>query len=131
LPLTAEYWSDIFLQLRLTGVTQSVASNCELEAVDNDVCRLVLSDRHASLWNSTHEGRIVESLSRLFGRPIKLTLRVGPTQAETPAGAALRRRGERQAEAEVAIDADEKLKQLIDNFDGTLERNTIAPRGTF
>jgi DNA polymerase-3 subunit gamma/tau len=129
LPLAAEHWTDIFVQLRLTGVTQSVASNCELEMVENDVCRLVLSDRHASLWNNTHEGRIVESLSRLYGRPIKLTLRVGQTQAETPAGAELRRRSERQAEAEVAIDADEKLKQLIDRFDGTLERDTIAPRG--
>ena len=116
------------MQLRLTGVTQSVASNCELEAVENDVCQLVLGDRHANLWNSTHEGRIVASLSRLYGRSIKLTLRVGPTQAETPAGADLRRRGERQAEAEAAIDADEKLKQLIDSFDGTLERGTIAPR---
>ncbi|MFT6038896.1 MAG: DNA polymerase-3 subunit gamma/tau [Candidatus Azotimanducaceae bacterium] len=130
LPLAAEHWTDIFPQLRLTGVTQSVASNCELEAVESDVCRLVLSEKHSSLWNNTHQGRIVESLSRLYGRPIRLTLRVGATEAETPAGAELRRRGERQAEAELAIDADEKLKQLIDNFDGTLERDTIAPRNT-
>jgi DNA polymerase-3 subunit gamma/tau len=130
LPLAAEHWTDIFPQLRLTGVTQSVASNCELEAVEGDVCRLVLSEKHSSLWNNTHQGRIVESLSRLYGRPIRLTLRVGATEAETPAGAEQRRRGERQAEAELAIDADEKLKQLIDNFDGTLERDTIAPRNT-
>ena len=130
LPLAAEHWTDIFPQLRLTGVTQSVASNCELEAVEGDVCRLVLSEKHSSLWNNTHQGRIVESLSRLYDRPIRLSLRVGATEAETPAGAELRRRGERQAEAELAIDADEKLKQLIDNFDGTLERDTIAPRHT-
>jgi DNA polymerase-3 subunit gamma/tau len=130
LPLAAEHWTDIFPQLRLTGVTQSVASHCELEAVEGDVCRLVLSEKHSSLWNNTHQGRIVESLSRLYGRPIRLALRVGATEAETPAGAELRRRGERQAEAELAIDADEKLKQLIDNFDGTLERDTIAPRNT-
>jgi DNA polymerase-3 subunit gamma/tau len=108
LPLAAEHWTDIFLQLRLTGVTQSVASNCELEAVEGDVCRFVLSEKHSSLWNNTHQGRIVESLSRLYGRPIRLTLRVGATEAETPAGA--------------------ELRQLIDNFDGTLERDTIAPR---
>jgi DNA polymerase-3 subunit gamma/tau len=130
LPLAAEHWTDIFPQLRLTGVTQSVASNCELEAVEGDVCRLVLSEKHSSLWNNTHQGRIVESLSRLYDRPIRLSLRVGATEAETPAGAELRRRGERQAEAELAIDADEKLKQLIDNFDGTLERDTIAPCNT-
>jgi DNA polymerase-3 subunit gamma/tau len=130
LPLAVEHWTDIFVQLRLTGVTQSVASNCELEAVQGDVCRLVLSDSHASLWNNTHEGRINDSLSRLYGRPIKVIMRIGPTQAETPAGAELRRRGERQAQAVLAIDGDEKLKQLIDNFDGTLERDTIVPRST-
>ncbi|NQV65910.1 MAG: hypothetical protein HQ497_11155, partial [SAR86 cluster bacterium] len=41
---------------------------------------------------------------------------------------AQRQRDERLAMAVVAIDSDAKLKQLIDNFDGTLDRETIMPR---
>ena len=53
---------------------------------------------------------------------------MGETVGETPAEVAQRHRDERLAKAVVAIDTDEKLKRLIDNFDATLDRETIMPR---
>ena len=82
----------------------------------------------ATLWNKTHEDRIAQSLSRLYDTEITLALTVGETVGETPAEVDQRHRDERLAMAVVSIDSDEKLKQLIDNFDGTLDRDTIMPR---
>ena len=127
-PLAVERWAEILVELSLSGVTQSIAANCELVAVKHDVCHLVLKAHHATLWNKTHEDRIAQSLSRLYGAKITLALTVGETVGETPAEVAQRQRDERLAMAVVAIDSDAKLKQLIDNFDGTLDRETIMPR---
>ena len=127
-PLAVEHWAQILIEMGLSGVTQSIAANCELVSVNQDVCQLVLKAQHATLWNKTHEDRIAQSLSRLYGARITLSLTVGETVGETPAGVAQRHRDERLAKAVVAIDTDEKLKRLIDNFDATLDRETIMPR---
>ena len=127
-PLAVEHWAQILIEMGLSGVTQSIAANCELVSVNQDVCQLVLKAQHATLWNKTHEDRIAQSLSRLYGARITLSLTVGETVGETPAEVAQRHRDERLAKAVVAIDTDEKLKRLIDNFDATLDRETIMPR---
>ena len=127
-PLAVEHWAEILVELGLSGVTQSIAANCELVAVEHGVCHLVLKAHHATLWNKTHEDRIAQSLARLYDTEITLALTVGETVGETPAEVAQRHRDERLAMAVVAIDSDAKLKQLIDNFDGTLDRDTIMPR---
>jgi len=127
-PLVVERWAEVLVELGLSGVTQSIAANCELVAVKHGVCHLVLKAHHATLWNKTHEDRIAQSLSRLYDTEITLALTVGETVGETPAEVDQRHRDERLAMAVVSIDSDEKLKQLIDNFDGTLDRDTIMPR---
>ena len=127
-PLAVERWAEVLVELGLSGVTQSIAANCELVAVKHGVCHLVLKAHHATLWNKTHEDRIAQSLSRLYDTEITLALTVGETVGETPAEVDQRHRDERLAMAVVSIDSDEKLKQLIDNFDGTLDRDTIMPR---
>jgi len=128
LPLAPEHWADILVELALTGVTQSIAANCELVSVNGGMCQLALKEQHAALWNKTHEERIAVALASRFGIPVKLALTVGDTNNETPAEVAQRRRDERLAEAVVAIDNDARLKQLLDSFDATLDRDTIRPR---
>ena len=128
LPLAPEHWADILVELALTGVTQSIAANCELVSVHEGLCQLVLKAQHAALWNKTHEERIAVALASRYGMPVKLALTVGDTNNETPAEVAQRRRDERLAAALLAIDNDARLQELLDSFDATLDRDTIKPR---
>ncbi|MDP4876496.1 MAG: hypothetical protein NWR26_10740, partial [Pseudomonadales bacterium] len=128
LPLAPEHWADILVELALTGVTQSIAANCELVSVHEGLCQLALKAQHAALWNKTHEERIAVALASRYGMPVKLALTVGDTNNETPAEVAQRRRDERLAAALLAIDNDARLQELLDSFDATLDRDTIKPR---
>jgi DNA polymerase-3 subunit gamma/tau len=127
--LSPETWVDVLPLLGLSGVTLSVASNCSLIPVnEKDACKLVLSESQASLWNKNHEVRIQAALTKYYGRECRLDFEVGTVVGETPAQIqAVRREAARVAAVEL-IEADVKVRRLIESFDGTLDKDTITAR---
>ena len=121
-------WVDVLPQLALSGVTLSVASNCCLLRVADSGCTLQLDETHASLWNKTHESRIEIALSNYYSKPFKLTFEVGKASQATPARIESDRRAVAQVAAVKLIEDDVKVKQLIESFDGTLDKDTIVAR---
>lgn len=128
IPLDNETWVDVLRELKLSGVTLSVASNCSLKAFSETGCTLVLDEAHASLWNKTQETRIEAALTGYYGADFKLTFEVGTSTGTTPAQIEAERREAAQIAAVKLIEADVKVKQLIDSFDGVLDINTITAR---
>jgi DNA polymerase-3 subunit gamma/tau len=126
-PIVLENWTKILPQLGLSGVTLSLAANCTIQRVHENRCYLLLNEHHASLWNTTHESRISRALSEHVGQKVTVGIEVGTTDSETPAEADSREQQERQAQAVIAIDNDEQIQALIQNFNGTLDRDSIAP----
>ena len=125
--LVPENWPDILDVLKLSGVTRTLASNCQLAAVSGSACVLKLAEHHASLWNAAHEERITLAVSELYEADIRITIEVGDTDVETPAQQTERRRAENQAKAVAEIEGDHHVRQLIESFNGTLDPESIAP----
>lgn len=121
-------WVDVLPRLKLSGVTLSVASNCCVLSVTDSGCTLQLDETHASLWNKTHESRIESALSKHYDKPFKLIFEVGKTGRATPAKIEADRRAAAQIAAVKLIEGDAKVKQLIESFDGTLDKDTITAR---
>jgi DNA polymerase III subunit gamma/tau len=126
-PIVLKDWTQTLTQLGLSGVTQTLAANCTLQRVEGNRCFLLLNEHHASLWNKTHESRISRALTEHHGQKVSVGIEVGTTDTETPAQADSRQQQERQAQAVVAIENDEHIQELIRNFNGTLDRDSIAP----
>ncbi|MEX0942164.1 MAG: DNA polymerase III subunit gamma/tau C-terminal domain-containing protein, partial [Pseudomonadales bacterium] len=126
--LRPEDWHKVFEALGLTGVTRTLAANCIITEVDQEVCVLVLNEHHASLWNKTHESRIEKALTEYLGRKIALKIEVGATPGETPAQSKERTDEEIRVQAVDAISNDENVQQLIETFDGKLKVDSIVPR---
>lgn len=121
-------WVDVLPKLKLSGVTLSVASNCCILSITDSGCTLQLDETHASLWNKTHESRIESALSKHYDKPFKLIFEVGKTGHATPAKIEADRRKAAQIAAVKLIEGDAKVKQLIESFDGTLDKDTITAR---
>lgn len=126
--LKPEDWHDVFEALNISGVTRTLAANCVITEVNDDVCVLVLNEHHASLWNKTHETRIGKALTEYLGREIVLRIDVGTTPGETPAQAKERIDEENRVQAVNAISNDENVQRLIETFDGRLKLDSIVPR---
>ena len=120
-------WADMIEVLGLGGMVHSVASHCELRQVDGDKAFLVLDETNAALYHEGHAERIGQSLQAYLGRQIEVAVEIGVPRYETPAARARRLLDERLAQAVEAIEADPKVRLLLDRFEGTLDRESITP----
>ncbi|MDR6679819.1 DNA polymerase III subunit gamma/tau [Pseudomonas oryzihabitans] len=123
-------WQALFPELKLGGLTASIAANCTLVAVEGDRWHLHLDPAQSALFNANQQRRLNDALSQQQGRPITLEVTIQTPEQETPAQAAARRRAERQREAEQSIQDDPLIRQMIQQFAATVRAGTIEPVDT-
>ncbi|MCR9184524.1 MAG: DNA polymerase III subunit gamma/tau [Halieaceae bacterium] len=124
---TSAEWPDLLARLGLAGMVLSIASHCALEQQQGSEFRFVLDDNQLGLFNPGHAERIRLALQNYFDTPVSVSIEPGRPTGETPAMRLAREREERQREAEAAIESDVRVQQLIQRFDGELDRGSITP----
>ncbi len=120
-------WIGLLERLGLVGVVHSIASNMALAHASDNRLRFVLDNRNAALFNESHEAKLQLALQNYFERELAVTVEIGTPPAETPAMHRARLAEERQQQAVLAIENDERLQALLARFDGQLDRTSIAP----
>lgn len=120
-------WLELFPQLSVSGMTGNIAANCTLIAADGDDWLLHLDPGQGALFNSTQQRRLNDALNQQLGRQIRLKIELIRPEQETPAQAAARKRSERQHEAEMSIENDPLVQQMISQFGATVKQDTIEP----
>ncbi|MFR0674594.1 DNA polymerase III subunit gamma/tau [Enterobacterales bacterium AW_CKDN230030176-1A_HGKHYDSX7] len=120
-------WLELFPQLPISGMTGNIAANCTLVAADGDDWLLHLDPAQGALFNATQQRRLNEALDQHLGRSLRLTIELVRPEQETPAQAAARKRAERQREAEVAIERDPLIQQMVRQFGATVRSDSIQP----
>ncbi|SEO46974.1 DNA polymerase III subunit gamma/tau [Pseudomonas sp. Snoq117.2] len=123
-------WQALFPDLKLGGLTASIAANCTLVAVDGDRWHLHLDPAQSALFNANQQRRLNDALNQQQGRPITLEVTIQTPEQETPAQAAARRRAERQRQAEQSIQDDPLIRQMMQQFAATVRAGTIEPVDT-
>ncbi|WP_145011227.1 DNA polymerase III subunit gamma/tau [Pseudomonas oryzihabitans] len=123
-------WQALFPELKLGGLTASIAANCTLVAVDGDRWHLHLDPAQSALFNANQQRRLNDALNQQQGRTITLEVTIQTPEQETPAQAAARRRAERQRQAEQSIQDDPLIRQMIQQFAATVRAGTIEPVDT-
>ena len=124
---TPENWGQLLPQLGLVGMVQNIASNMALVSCVDDKLEFVLDADNASLFNDGHRDKIRLALQNYFDRELSVSISVGALVTETPAMCLARAAQERQLRAVAEIESDPRLQTLITNFDGELDRASIAP----
>ncbi|MEH6492999.1 DNA polymerase III subunit gamma/tau [Halopseudomonas sp.] len=124
--LAAE-WLELFEQLGLSGLTQSIAAHCQLVARDASVWSLHLDPGHSALYNENHRQRLQQALVTQQGAELRLEVTVQAPTQETPAVAAARRKAARQKAAEASIQADPMVQRLCSEFSAEICEGSIRP----
>jgi len=118
-------WPTLAADLKLSGLSRELALRSELVAHTADHFTLRVPVK--ALLEAGNEARVRAALSEHFGRPIRLTTQVGPTNGETAASRNESARAVRQKEAEDAIYADPFVRELIENFGASVDPRSIRP----
>ena len=120
-------WHQLYQQLNLKGMAAELAANCELKSWEGDQLHLVLSEKHAQLFNPAFETRLAEAVSDALGKSISIKIEVGALKTETPAGTAARKEADKQASAIDSIQQDQVVQALKEKFDAQVQVDTICP----
>jgi DNA polymerase-3 subunit gamma/tau len=120
-------WPVLLEQLGLSGITQTLASNCCLQRLEGDEIVLLLDKGHSSLCNDTQIQRIGEALSESLGRKMNLTIDIGELSGATPAMIAEQHRLQILDEAVHEIESDGNVQSLIAGFGARVVQGSISP----
>ncbi|WP_295483698.1 DNA polymerase III subunit gamma/tau [uncultured Pseudomonas sp.] len=120
-------WLELFPHLPVSGMTGNIAANCTLIRAEGDDWLLHLDPGQGALFNSTQQRRLNEALNQHLGLSLRLQIELIRPEQETPAQAAARKRAERQHDAEVSIEQDPLVQQMIQRFGARVRHDTIEP----
>ena len=119
-------WYQLVEQLSITGVAKMIAEHSVLRVMQLPDVELVLSDKHDTLLNDAQRHGLSRALQELLGEAVDLTVSIAPIASETPSERKDRLAQERQADAEVAMQEDATVQNLLSEFGGKIE--AVRPR---
>ena len=120
-------WADIVERSGVTGFSKELALNCFLQSKTDDEINLGLHSEKSHLRQDRSIKNLVEALSKLQGKDIRLTINIDDSNVTTPIEY---RRNIYQALREKAqneLQKDCKLQILLNEFDAKLDIESIRP----
>ena len=120
-------WAAIVAALALQGPTGQLAAHCMLVALTGDVVTLRLDAENAHFRRVQLEDKLVQALSRHFGRTLRLEITEGEPAVMTPARHQAQAADERLKAAEQAIESDPAVRAMREVFGATVKPGSIKP----
>jgi len=120
-------WQEVLDALSLKAMALQLAENCQLEAIEDDIVRLILDQSHARLMTDGAVLKIETALTDFFGKSIKLKMQPGIVPSETPAQARARQNEARQTAAVASIEDDENVQMMKEMFGATVSADAVQP----
>lgn len=124
----SESWTDVVRQLKITGLVSEMANNSMLESYEQGEMLLVLDEGCAQLYSKERESALKDALERFYGTPLRLKMRVGQPQEETPAQQRSRLQDAQQQAAFDAIYNDPNVKALEQRFNARVTPGSVRPK---
>ena len=120
-------WAAIVAALALQGPTGQLAAHCMLVSLTGDVVKLRLDAANAHFRRAQLEDKLVQALSRHFGRTLRLEITEGEPAVMTPARHQAQAADERLKAAEQAIESDPAVRAMREVFGATVKPGSIKP----
>ena len=109
-------WPKLANALNLGGVAKQLAQASELQGFDGESLELRVPPAAKHLAEKSFQDKLRGALQEHFGKPVRLTVRVGETGGNTARG-----------RAAAAISQDAFVRDLVENFDATIVESSIKP----
>ncbi len=120
-------WPTIYLGLSVSGILQNTTMHCECIERKANVFIFTLDENYSTLFDVSHQQRLADVLSDYFNEKVQVKITPGKVIQETPAKIAERERRARQHEAEIAIQQDPVVQQLISQCNASVRPGSIEP----
>jgi DNA polymerase-3 subunit gamma/tau len=109
-------WPKLANALNLGGVAKQLAQASELQRFDGESLELCVPPAAKHLAEKSFQDKLRGALQEHFGKPVRLSVRVGETGGNTA-----------RDRAAAAISQDAFVRDLVENFDATIVESSIKP----
>ena len=116
-----DVWCDKVATMTLAGVARMLAQHAELIEADGGAYVLRLDRRHEMLLADGPVAALERALAEVDRREVTVRMLVGDIETETPAARTAAQRAAALASARDLLGSDERVRALLEAFDGTLE----------
>ncbi|WP_018718978.1 DNA polymerase III subunit gamma/tau [Arhodomonas aquaeolei] len=120
-------WSTVVAGLRVGGMVRALAQHCRWGGREGDCIRLYIEEGHQHLNNESMRTRLARVLGEYFGESLRLEIREGSAEGETPAEGAQRARQAREVAARESIETDPNVTAIREAFDGEVVTESVRP----
>jgi DNA polymerase-3 subunit gamma/tau len=120
-------WLAVVAELRLGGMAKMLADHSELVSQTGEAVTLRVGEAHKHLLDRAYQDKLVAALRDKYGATLAVTFEIGAAAEQTPQQVRTRIKDARQAEAVAAIESDPFVRELVDQFGGQIDANSIQP----
>lgn len=120
-----ENWTELITHFK--GMAMMLAQNSVLVSVKEHNFLLRVANKDSVVADRQYQDKLSAELSAYFGAPITLRIEVEESVDDTPLILKARAKDQRQEEAEMAIQADPLVQNLIVEFGATIVAHSIKP----
>jgi DNA polymerase-3 subunit gamma/tau len=121
-------WAELVGQLGLSGMASQLALRCEMTRSGEEGIELRISAADEKMFDKPYRDRLAAALRLHFGAQLRVDFVSGKTAGVSPKAITDRKVEQRQAEAVAEIRGDPFVRELIDQFDGSLDDTSIKPK---
>ncbi len=125
--LTLVQWVSLKQQLKLTGMTESLAASVSLEQVSDSTLSFHYTQAQRAVLTDVHRQRIAGALEHYFSATLEVEFTEAKQTQETPFEYQQRKRAERLVQAVTDMKNDPVVQRLLSQFDGSLVLDSISP----
>ncbi|MBV53551.1 MAG: DNA polymerase III subunit gamma/tau [Coxiellaceae bacterium] len=126
--LATDDWSSWLPHLGLTGMSNSIARHCTLEAQDDHSIHLSLNPTQAPLLQPNIVSRIEEAVKNYLKKDIKVNITAGQSQQLSPQQQDDKQQQAAQVQREQTILNDTNVKTIMETFDATVIKESIIEK---
>jgi len=121
-------WAELVGQLGLNAMANQLALRCEMTRRTADEIELRISPADERLFDKPHRDKLTAALRQQLGAQLRVSFVAGDVAGLSPKAITDRKIEQRHAAAVAEIRQDPFVRELIENFDGSLDDGSIKPK---
>ncbi len=121
-------WAALVGQLGLSAMANQLALRCEMASRTDELIELRISPADERMFDKPYREKLTAALRQVLGTQVKVRYTSGAVSGASPKAITDRKTGERHAAAVAEIHQDPFVRELIENFDGSIEDASIKPK---
>lgn len=121
-------WVELVGQLGLSAMANQLALRCEMTRHTAEMIELRISPADERMFDKTYRDRLTAALRQSLGAQLKVNFLAGEVAGVSPKAMTDRKTEQRQAAAVAEIREDPFVRELLEDFGGSVEDASIKPK---